>query len=231
VTPTRVRSLAGLALASTVLLSGCGGAVPSFNPGLAARVGDQTITSHDVDDVAESYCGAAEQQLQEGQVLPQHYLRGEVAGGLALRAAADQLLDEYGVAADDQYDQAVAQARSQEAIKALPADQQDALIDVQGAALYVQAAELAVGRAILEKQGRTPKDKAAQAVGVKAFQAWLDDHDVQINPQYGVSIDKGQTAVADTSLSYALGDTATKADAQQPDTTYAAGLPDTQRCG
>ena len=41
-TPTRLRSLAGLALASTVLLTGCGSA-PAFNPGVAAQVDDQTI--------------------------------------------------------------------------------------------------------------------------------------------------------------------------------------------
>jgi hypothetical protein len=71
VTPTRLRSLTGLALASTVLLTGCG-ATPAFNPGVAARVGDESISLGEVDDVAEAYCSAAEEQLQEGQVLPQH---------------------------------------------------------------------------------------------------------------------------------------------------------------
>ena len=37
--------------------------------------------------------------------------------------------------------------------------------------------------------------------------------------------------VSDTSISFALGDTATKADADTPDTDYVAALPDTQRCG
>ena len=141
-TPTRVRSLAGLALASTVLLTGCG-TVPDFNPGVAARVGDDTVTLNHVDDVAEDYCGAAEAQLQEGQVLPNQYLRGEVAGSLTLRTAADQLLAEYDVEADKSYDQAVAQAATQ--LADLPADQREALIEVQGAPVYVGAVELSVG--------------------------------------------------------------------------------------
>jgi hypothetical protein len=54
---------------------------------------------------------------------------------------------------------------------------------------------------------------------------------VQIDPRYGVEIGQGKVAAADTSLSFALGDTAKKADAAQPDAEYAGTLPDSQRCG
>jgi hypothetical protein len=229
VTSTRVRSLAGLALASTVLLTGCG-TVPGFNPGVAVRVGDDTVTLNHLDDVAQNYCGAAEAQLQDGQVLPNHYLRGEVAGALALREAAGQLLDEHGVEPDGSYDKAVAQASTQ--LASLPSDQRDALIEVQGAPVYVAAVELAVGRAVLADQGEAqPADADATAAGQKAFTAWIDDHDIRIDPRFGVAIKDGKTAVTDTSVSFAVGDTAKKADASTPDTEYAAALPDTQRCG
>lgn len=230
-TPTRARSLASLALASTFLLTGCG-SVPGFNPGVAARVGDETVTVDRVDDVAESFCGAAEAQLQDGQVLPNHYVRGQVAGSLTLRAVADQLLDEYGVEADGSYDQAVAQARASDQLSQLPTDQQDALVDVQGAPVYVAAVELAVGKAILADSGTTaPSDEEATAAGQKAFGAWVDDHDIRVDPQFGVTIEKDQSVVSDTSLSFADGDVATAADAADPDTDYAATLPDNQRCG
>jgi hypothetical protein len=230
VTPTRARCLAGLALTATVLLTGCG-TVPDFNPGVAARVGDDTVTSDEVDAVAADYCGAAEQQLQEGQVLPNHYLRGEVAAGLALRAAADQLLEEYDVRIGREYDRAV--ARAEKSLASLDEDQRDALIEVQGASLYVSAVERAVGKAIIAEQGTTLSDRkeAADTAGEKAFVAWLDERDVRLDPKYGVSIESGAAAVSDTSLSFALGDTATKAGAEQPDIDYAAALPDTQRCG
>ena len=228
-TATRLRSLTGLALASTVLLTGCG-SVPDFSPGVAAQVGSDTVSMRTVDDVTTSYCAAAEKQLQQGQALPQHYLRGQVAGGLALRAAADQFAAEHGVTADPEYAKAVAQA--EESLKALPADQRQALIDVQGAAIYVQAVEKSAGEAILRDAGRANASaKAAQAAGQKAFTEWLADQDIRMDPRLGVSIDQGSTAPADTSLSFAVGDTAKSADATSPDTQYAAGLPEAQRCG
>jgi len=45
-----VRSLAGLAVAA-LLLTGCG-SVPAFNPGVAARVADSSISNNEVEDVA-----------------------------------------------------------------------------------------------------------------------------------------------------------------------------------
>lgn len=230
-TPTRVRTLAGLALASTLLLTGCG-AVPAFSPGVAARVDDDTITLDQVDEMTTSYCAAAEQQLQPGQVLPEHYLRGQVAGSLALRSAADQFAGEQGVTPDESYEQAV--QRAQTSLKDLPADQAQAIVDVQGASIYVQAVEKAAGEQILSAQGKSASSSgqdAAQTAGQKAFRSWLADQDVRLDPRFGVSISSGQVATTDTSLSYALGDTAKSADADQPDSTYAAGLPDTQRCG
>ena len=220
---TRIR-LVGVAIAATVLLTGCN-EVPAFTPGVAARVGDDTISVSTVDDMTADYCAAAETQLQEGQALPQHYLRGQVAGSLALRAAADQFAAEHGVSADPSYDAAVKQA--EQSLADLSEAQRQAIIDVQGAATYVTAVEKAVGASL----GGGGGDKAKQAAGQQAFQQWLADQDVSIDPRFGVSIDDGTSQLVDTSLSYALSDTSTKADADQPDTEYAGALPDTQRCG
>ena len=63
----RVRALAGLAVASAVLLTGCG-AVPDLNPGVAVSVGDDTVSTRHVADLASDYCDAAKPQL-EGQPL------------------------------------------------------------------------------------------------------------------------------------------------------------------
>ncbi len=218
---TRIRLIA-LASASIVLLTGCG-AVPAFNPGVAARVGDETVSLSQVDDVSASFCKYVEGQLQEGQVLAGHYLRGQVAGALALRVAVDQFAEEQGVSAADDYDKAVTEAEKQ--LGSLPRDQVQAVIDVQGVQLYLQAVEKSVG----EQQGAGGDD--ATKAGEKAFLAWLADQDVDVDPRFGVSIEKGATAPADTSLSFGLGDTTQKADADQPDTAYAALLPETQRCG
>jgi SurA-like N-terminal domain len=228
VTPTRLRGAivgwAGLALAATVLLTGCND-VPAFNPGVAAQVGDDTITMSTVDDVTTAYCGAAEQQLGKDQALPQHYLRGQVAGSLALRAAADQFAAEHGVTADPSYDQAVRQA--EQSLAALTEAQRRAIIDVQGASTYVTAVETAVGASL----GGGGGDQAKAAAGQQAFQDWLAGQDIRIDPRFGVSIDDGTSQPTDTSLSFAQSDTSTRADADQPDTQYAGALPENQRCG
>ncbi|HYF71390.1 MAG TPA: hypothetical protein VD864_01140 [Nocardioides sp.] len=218
---TRTRLIA-LASASIFLLTGCG-AVPGFNPGVAARVGDETLSVEEVDDVTTSFCEYVEGQLQAGQVLPQHYLRGQVAGALALRAAVDQFAEEQGVSAAADYDKAVAQAREQ--LGDLPQDQVQAVIDVQGVQFYLQAVETSVG----EEQGASGEE--ATKAGEQVFQEWLADQDVDVNPRYGVSIEDGAPKTVDTSLSFGLGETSEKADAEQPDTDYAATLPETQRCG
>lgn len=218
---TRIRLIA-LASASVVLLTGCG-AMPAFNPGVAARVGDETVSVDEVDEVSTSFCEYVEGQLQSGQVLAGHYLRGQVAGALALRMAVDQFAEEQGVSAAEDYANAVAEAEKQ--LESLPDDQVQAVIDVQGVPLYVQAVEKSVG----EQQGASG-DEATQA-GEAAFLAWLDEQDVDVDPRFGVSIEEGATQPTDTSLSFGLGDTSKQADAEEPDTAYAALLPETQRCG
>ena len=46
-----------------------------------------------------------------------------------------------------------------------------------------------------------------------------------------MEIKNAQAVPTDTSVSYALGDTATKANADSPDQAYAGSLPDSHRCG
>lgn len=220
----RVHTVAALAVASAVLLTGCG-AVPDLNPGVAARVGDDTVTTRHVADVASDYCDAAAPQL-EGQPLPRHYLNGRVAGSLALRSAADQLMAERGVELDKSYDAAVAQAEEQFAD--MSKAERAAIVEVQGAEIYVTAAEIAVGRDVL---GGSPSDDDARDAGQQEFVAWIDDHDLAIDPRYGVAIQDGQAVLTDTSLSQAVTSTAKKAAAGTPDNAYAGGLPSTQRCG
>jgi peptidyl-prolyl cis-trans isomerase SurA len=237
VTPTRARSLArpwaGLAVAAVLItgLTGCG-AAPALEPGVAARVGDARISVDQVDQVTEHYCEAAERQLSQGQVIALHLLRGQTAGALALRSAAEQFAADRGVTADPSYDRAVQNA--EQSLASLSSDERQALIDVQGAGAYVSAVELAAGRRIVAQQGTTggaAADKAAQAAGAAAFRTWLADHDVHLDPRFGVSITDGQPKPVDTSLSYPVSDAAKSGAATDADPTYAAALPSTQRCG
>lgn len=225
-TPTRLRSLAGLALVSTVVLTGCG-SNPDFNPGVGVRVGDNTVTVGAVRDLATAYCSVVEDQ-SAGQAVPNRFINSRVAGSVALRSAADQTLEKYGVAQDPSYDEAVSQAKQSDAIAGLDDAQTDALIEVQGSAIYVSAAELAIGKSLV---GDGATSEEAAAAGHEAFLGWLDDNVVMIDPKYGAAIEDGQAVAADTNLSFPGSATATGGLADAPDPAQAALLVEPQRCG
>lgn len=223
----------GLAAASTVLasglLSGCGVAGTGFSPGVAAEVGDREITVDRVDALAASYCDAITAQL-EGQVLPNRYLTSGVAGQLALAAAAEQLAAEHGIEAGQQYRSQVSQLES--AVAELPEDQREAVVAVESAGSLVSDLVIAVGERLAEEQGVTePAPEQVAQLGNQALVDWIEEHDVELNPRYGIELREGQPVDADTATSVAVGDVATAAMAESPDQEYAAGLPDPQRCG
>lgn len=222
-TSTRVRSLAGLA-AAALLLTGCS-SVPAFNPGVAARVADTTITSNDVDETAASYCSAVETQLQEGQAVPNSVVSAQVAGALTLQEAGEQFAADRGVEPDPSYQDA--EDALEQSISELTPEQQDAVRRVNLARPYVAAVELAVG---IEEVGDEDPEAAA-AAGHEAFAAWLDEQDVRIDPRYPVAIEDGAIARSDTSISFAVSDVAKAGQAAEPDQAAAAALPDSQRCG
>lgn len=222
----RLRSVAVAVTASAVLLTGCG-AVPDLNPGVAVRVDDDTVSTRDLKDLAVDYCSALAAGQQAGGAVPNHFVYGLAASSIGLRSAASQLMAEHDVTADASYDAAIKEATTGQ-LDSLDEAQRDAVIEVGGASIYVSAAETSVGRELL---GGTPSDKDAQAAGQQALVAWMGDHDVLVDPRYGVSIDTGAAVLTDTSVSYAISDTAKAGQAEQPDSAVAATLPASQRCG
>ena len=212
-------------------LSGCGVAGTSFQPGVAARVGNDTISVRQVDSIARDYCSSIQKQLgANNQVVPQHYLRGGIVGQLALVSAARQLAAQYGVQPGADYTHKVADLR--DAVAQLPEDQAQAVVEVESSAAYLQGVVTAVGEKALQKQGSTASGTdAAVTAGKQVFTRWLDDHDVRIDPQFGIRISQGQPVPTDGSLSYAVSDAAKQGGAAQPDPLYAASLPDAARCG
>ena len=216
-----------VAAVAALALSGCG----ITSPGVAAEVGDQTVSTSEVDRLTNGYCDALRPQLQSGgQIYPMRYLRGYVVGSLTIQAAAEQLADDYNVALGAGYQQALKDLESQYA--GLPEGARDMVLEVESAGAYTTAVQHAVGSAILEGEGDTGADDAARVSrGHDALQLWLADNPADVNPRYGVQITNGDFTFADTSTSYPLTPDAVAADKAQPDQTYAATLPSSQRCG
>ena len=228
--------LAGVVAAvAAFTLSGCAGA----NPGVAVNVGDQTLSTSEVDELTVAYCEGIAPQLESGgAVFPMGFVRGYVVRNLTLQAAAEQLAEHYSVELPPSYDEAVRTLRTN-LETSFRADRVDQALEVDSAGLYVDAVELAVGELLLEQAGQTgADDEAKRARGKDALQEWLSEHPADVNPRYGIAVtgtDLGPPNFIDTGTSFPLSATAVNAEKagsdDGPDPDYTATLPSSQRCG
>lgn len=228
--------LAGvLAALAAFTLSGCGGA----NPGAAVRVGDQTVSAAEVDELTVAYCEGITPQLENGgAVFPMSFVRGYVVRNLTLKAAAEQLAEEYSAELPTSYEEAVRALRTDMETSFRP-DRVDQSLEVDSAGPYVEAVELTVGGILLEEAGVADADDAAkQARGEDALQEWLAEHPADVNPRYGLSVtdtELGRPNFVDTGTSFPVSANAVNAEKigsdEGPDPTYTGTLPRTQRCG
>ena len=225
-----MRTLRALPVLSVVLLAGCGVAGTQFHPGLAAQVGDQTITSRHVDQVTDDYCKAVEKvsKTQDStQARPMRYLTHTFANDLIVKAAAEQLAADYDVQPTSNYKDELAQLEPQ--LTSLTDEQKEAVREVFGARAYTDDVLGQIGEISLKKQGKTdPSDDEKTAEGQKLLDGWIADHDVQVNPKYGIEL--GKADQVDTNLSYPLATAATGGLNATPDPAYTTSLPDQLVC-
>ena len=227
-----VRMLRALPVVPVALLAGCGVAGTQFNPGLAARVGDETITTRHVDQVTDDYCTALgtlnEGAQQQGpQEAPYRYMAHEFANALVNQAAAEQLAEEYDVTPTDAYHEDVESIEP--IISRLPEDQQDAVREVYSAGVYTDDVLTQIGEQVLADEGQedaTAEDQ--RAAGLERLQEWADDNDVEVNPRYGIEF--GTFPQVDTDLSYAASDDAKRALSEELDPAYTSSLPERLVC-
>jgi peptidyl-prolyl cis-trans isomerase SurA len=219
--------LRALLVLPVVTLAGCGVAGTQFHPGVAAQVGDRTITTRHIDQVADDYCKAVE-KVSKGEeqatdsATPMRFLTHEFATDLITRAAAEQLAADYDVKPTSAYKGGLAQLEGQ--LTTLSDDEKDAVREVIGARSYAEDVLTQIGEISLKKQGTTDATTDDQyAEGQKLLDAWVKDHDVEINPKY--ALDLGSSGQVDTDLSYAAGTTAKAGAAAQPDPAYTSSLP------
>jgi hypothetical protein len=202
---------------------------------VAVEVGDQTVSTSKVDDLTVAFCEGLEPGLQSnGSVFPMSYVRGYVVRNLAVRAAAEQLAETYGVELPASYAQAVRDLRTQLAT-GFREDRIDDVVEVESVGAYVQAVELEVGDVLLAGEGDAGADDQAKlARGEEALTEWLAEHPAEVNPRYGIKVvdtSLNEPTFVDTSTSYALSDDAVKGASAEPDQAWAATLPSSQRCG
>ena len=215
-----------------VLLTGCGVTGTEFNPGVAVRVGDETVSTDQVDELASLYCDAVETQIQAGgQKFPLAGFKTGIAAQLALRSAADQIADDYGVTPSADYQLQLSQIEDQAA--EYTGDERDAFIEVQATQPYYIDLLTQVGKLELEAEGeQEPTLDFQQARGQDELAKWIGREGLSFDPKYGLEIVDGAPQPVDTDLSFAFGDIAKdgKTDGE-PTASYVASLTASATCG
>jgi peptidyl-prolyl cis-trans isomerase SurA len=225
--------LRALPVLSVVLLAGCGVAGTEFHPGVAAQVGDDTITTKHVDQVTADYCAGVQAVLKaEGQDAnlqprPGRTLTQSLANDLVTRSAVEQLAEDYDVEPTATFKSGLAQLDT--VLVKLDDDQRDAVIEYVSAAPFAQDLLTTIGGVELSKNGGgETSDDDKYAAGQDLLKTWIAEHDVEVNPKYG--LDVGTGSPVDTDLSYPLSSTAKDGLSPDASTNYAAALPDSQFC-
>lgn len=224
----KFRLLAPAILTATLMLTGCAG---SSSPGVAAQVGDETITVTRVDETTRHLCTALSEQYEaEGRVVPLSIIRQGVLQFLVVRSQAEQLAEDHGIEPSAAYEQAVAE---QTRIAAgLPEEVREDYVEVLTTDAFATDIAGQVGQAKLAEEGfEEPTQEQVQQAGRDAFLSWPDANGIEVDPKYGIRLVDGALTATDTNLSFAVSDEAKAGAADEPDPAYVSSLPSSQRCG
>lgn len=219
--------LAVPAVLAAAALTGCG----TSHPGVAASVGDEQILLEEVDAVTDTICTAIANDPQaQGPAFPRKLMRQQLVSVLVARSAAEQIAEEHGLEPGAEYDEQVRQYR--DGLKPiLPEGDLETVVQALTAPAYRDGIVTAMGRRLLAGTGATPTTELAQEKGQEFYAGWLDDHGVELDPRFGVTLQEVEVRPGDTDTSVAVSEAARAALAAEPDPAYTASLPRSQRCG
>lgn len=225
-TVSRAAALSLAGLTALGALTGCG----ALHPGVAVDAGDDTITLSHVDEVTRDVCVVAQSDPRSKGTYAMVAVRRLVVANLAMRLAAVQLGEHYGVSTGQSYATQV-KLYNQNLAHVEP-DVRANAIEVLTAPDYVDDIVEAVGGIELANEGvDNPTSTEVSDKGYAVLQSWSEEHGLEIDPRFGLALgDKGIVS-SSHETSYALSDFATQAAADQPSDTFASSLPPSQRCG
>ncbi len=231
-TPRRRATWTAVAAGALLLLTGCA----DVHPGVAAKVGDDTITMATVDQAADDLCTGLRPQLGTGQTpasVTMGRLRSNIVQTMVTRQVAEQVAADLDVSTGPSYDDAVNSAKT--SVANLPAEVRQTLIDLQTAGPYVTDVLTAAAKKQLAAAGNTsPTDEQVNLQATGLLAGYMKKADISIDPRFGLDADLGTT---DTTVSFAassVAKTAAKAvssEATQDDVDAALALvPMSLRC-
>jgi len=217
-----------LGLVGLVALSGC-----AVHPGAAAVVGQDSISTGQVDALAKGLCSANAASVRVGgQAMA---ARGARQGALQVLIDTDlsqQFGNQRGVTPNQkQISQAL--ARSGSTLQQLPPSQRAAFKQALVNYWEGQLMLIDIGRQALQAQGKTQvTDAQAMAEGNRLRSQWAKNVDVSVDPRFG-TFQRGsfQPAADGGSISVPASDSARAGNSNNPDATWVSSLPASQKCG
>jgi hypothetical protein len=221
--------VAALGAAAVMALAGCG-----LNPGAAAVVGDETITTAEVDDAAQALCAAniagAKAQGQESPLLASRGARQGALQVLIESALTHQFAAARGVQPNQQQVSQAVEA-NQLALSAIPEAEREQFIELLRGFAESQTMLIQIGRQALAEQGnQQPTDQEATAEALRLRQKWVKQHaEVEVAPKYG-DYENGALQPGSGSLSIPVSERAREGAVADPSSGWVAGLPASQTC-
>jgi len=225
--------LVALAVAgvSMLALSGC-----SQSGNVAARVGDETVSTSDVDFLTRIQCDtlnkAAKDPAQAGSV--QAASTAQVRTGMMNTLLEAEIDRQLAASQHLDYDKATLRSvmsQFESVVQQAPKADQDRFRELVESVYRGQLQVWTEAQAELARQGVQSPDQQQVAEAVSALQAkFRKTVDISVNPVYGANA-AGTVGAADPSLSIPVSSFAKQARSSTPDPTWVSKLPADQRCG
>lgn len=234
--PRRAGLVVPLLLAG-IALNGCGVADGQVRPGVAADVDGVQIELSDVDESTTAVCdylGSA--GIADFSPFPRSFQRQGLATTFIQQVALESLVEERGLTLPESYGDDVVQI---EAEFAGSGDDRDVLVETGTANAYVTAAATAVGDAAFEAEGTTAgSPEISFQRGLEEANAWLNDREVDLNPELGIALTDEGLVPSDDEISVPASDRARAGviavddpAAEDKIAALVATLPPEQLCG
>jgi hypothetical protein len=224
-----------LAAAGTSLLT-LTGCAQSGN--VAARVGDVTVPTSDVDFLTRMQCDtldkAADDPAQSAQGGAQMAATSQIRSTMVNTLIQAELNRQLAAKEQLSYDKTTLRnvmVQFESVVKQVPAGDRDRFRDVVEDIYRGQLEVYSKAQSDLASQGAEEPSQDQVDQAITAIQAkFRKSVDVEVNPEYGADAD-GVAGAADPSLSRAVSSFAKQSRSAQPDATWLSKLPADQRCG
>jgi hypothetical protein len=213
-------------LSVALLTAGCG-----TSDRVAAHVGDETVSTSDVDVLGEMQCALVKDNPTQPGKPTVRALRNAAVDALVHIEVVRQLVEEreagrYDVAAYRQQVQGI-----DEALQSVPEAERERAIELLEDYTRGELQLQHIARQELADDGtRRPTQQQVEEKAAQIYDDFRNEVEVEVNPAYSPD-EEGRPGQQDGSLSVPVSSYAKQAEKDRPDAAWVSSLPAKMRCG